>query len=364
MKKISFWMKVAGFAAVLYLLVFHRIPYYIERPGGALELNSVVEVDGEFSNEPGSYMMTTVAIGQATPLTYFMRFFPHHDGITERDLLGDIEDHGDYVTMQRYYMNSSIHAALVVAFDTAEIDYEFDYHGIYVMQVFEYSGFFDDLEMGDTIVEIDGQRFESSDEFIDYVSEQEIGQTVELVYERQGEEYTSSGQLIELESTGNAGIGISLVDNTTILTDPEVEIHSGEIGGPSAGLMFALQVYSLLEDNQLRSGYDIAGTGTISDDGSVGRIGGVDKKVVAADREGASIFFVPDDPVTPEILERNPDYLSNYQQAVETAESIGTDMEIVPITQFEDAINYLEQLEPLESSMYNNENLYELALAG
>lgn len=356
-------MKAIGLVAIVYLIAFHRIPYYIERPGGALELNSVVEVDGQFSEEPGSYMMTTVAVAQATPLTYFMKFLPYHDGMTEREFLGDTQDHEEYLSIQRNFMNSSIHSALIVAFDAADIDYDFTYHGVYVMRVLEQSDFSDDLEIGDTVVGIDGQRFENSEKFIEYVSNQEVGQTVELIFEREGEEYNASGQLTELESTGNPGIGISLVDSTSIVTDPEVEIHSGRIGGPSAGLMFALQVYSLLEDTQLRGGRNIAGTGTISDDGSVGRIGGVDKKVVAADREGASIFFVPDDEVTPEILEYNPDYLSNYEQALETAEDIGTDMEIIPITHFEEAIDYLEQLEPLETSSYDDTDVDEWLLA-
>lgn len=365
MKKFPIWGKAIVLLIIafgLYLFVTYPLPYYIERPGGALELNSVVEVDGEFSDEPGSYMMTTVSVGQATPLTYFARFLPHHEGVTEEELLGDTRDHDEYLTIQRYFMDSSIHSALVVAFEAADAEYHFDYHGVYVMNVLPESEFVEELQMGDTVVEIDGHRFESSDEFIDYVADREVGDTVEVVYERNGEEYEATGALIELE-TGLPGIGISLVDNTTVVTDPEVEIHSGEIGGPSAGLMFALQVYSLLEENNLRNGQDIAGTGTISEDGTVGRIGGVDKKVVVADQEGASIFFVPNDEVTEEHLAANPDYQSNYEEALETAEEIGTDMEIIPITHFEEAIDYLEELSQETSASTLHETSELLAWA-
>lgn len=357
LKKYPLWAKIVGLilsAFGLYLFVTYPLPYYIERPGGALELNSVVEVNGEFSDESGSYMMTTVAVGQATPLTYFARFFPHHDGITEEELLGDTEDREQYLTIQRYFMDSSIHAALVVAFDAADAEYSFDYHGVYVMNVLPDSEFAEELQTGDTVVEIDGNRFESSDDFIDYVANRDVGETVDIVYEREGEEHQASGNLVELE-TGVPGIGISLVDSTTVVTDPEVEIHSGEIGGPSAGLMFALQVYSLLEENDLRNGQNIAGTGTISEDGRVGRIGGVDKKVVVADQEGASVFFVPNDEVTEEHLAANPEYQSNYEEALETAEEIDTDMEIVPITHFEEAIEYLEELSNEEAAAHFDE---------
>lgn len=345
MRKLSLGQKIIGLIALiglLYLFVRYPLPYYIERPGAAIELNSVVEVDGEFSDEPGSYMMTTVGVYQASPLTFFAQFLPHHDGVSEEELLGDIEDHEEYVRIQQYFMDSSIHSSLVVAFEAAGEEISFDYHGVYVMNVLNDSDFFDELEVGDTVVEIDGQRFESSEEFIDYVSNQSVGDEIQITYEREGEEYEATGSLMELE-TGLPGIGISLVDNTTVVTDPEVTIHSGEVGGPSAGLMFSLQVYSLLEGNNLRNGQNIAGTGTISEDGTVGRIGGVDKKVVVADEEGATVFFVPDDEITEEMREANPDIQSNYEEAVETAEEIGTDMEIVPINQFQEAIDYLEE---------------------
>ncbi|OHX55014.1 hypothetical protein BB776_05625 [Planococcus salinarum] len=74
-------------------------------------------------------------------------------------------------------------------------------------------------------------------------------------------------------------------------------------------------------------------------DGEVGRIGGIDQKVMAADQDGMEIFFAPDDEVA-------SDSESNYDLAVETAEKIGTDMEIVPVKTLQDALDYLEQLQP------------------
>lgn len=346
---------------IFYFILFYPISYYIERPGDALALNSVVEVDGTFSEEPGSYMMTTVAVAQATPLTYFLGFLPHHDILPERALLGDIEDRDTYRQIQHYHMQNSIHDAMIVAFDAAGAEYELEYNGVYVMNVLESSDFADELVMGDTIVELDGQRFESSEEFIDYVATQEVGQSIDLVYERDGEEFEASGELVLIEATGNPGIGISLVDNTSLRTDHEITVHSGNIGGPSAGLMFSLQLYELVTGESLRDGHHIAGTGTISEDGSVGRIGGVDKKVVVADREGASVFFVPEDHPDEDILAVNPNYRSNYEIALETAEEIGTDMEIVPINHFQEAVDYLETLEPIETSQENAFNSFLLA---
>jgi Lon-like protease len=67
------------------------------------------------------------------------------------------------------------------------------------------------------------------------------------------------------------------------------------IGGPSAGLMFALSVYDTLTPGALTQGATIAGTGTIAADGSVGPIGGIRQKIVGARDAGAELFFVPPD---------------------------------------------------------------------
>jgi len=65
------------------------------------------------------------------------------------------------------------------------------------------------------------------------------------------------------------------------------------IGGPSAGLMFSLAIYDTLTPGSLTGGAVVAGTGTISPNGSVGPIGGIQQKIVAAADAGATLFFVP-----------------------------------------------------------------------
>ena len=70
-------------------------------------------------------------------------------------------------------------------------------------------------------------------------------------------------------------------------------INTGNVGGPSAGMMMALNVYNLLTESDITNGEKIAGTGTIEIDGSVGPVGGVKQKVIAAKRANASLILVP-----------------------------------------------------------------------
>jgi PDZ domain-containing protein len=72
-----------------------------------------------------------------------------------------------------------------------------------------------------------------------------------------------------------------------------VKISVGDVGGPSAGLMFALGIYDKLTPGDLTGGRFIAGTGTIDPEGHVGPIGGIQQKMVAARDAGATVFLTP-----------------------------------------------------------------------
>ena len=86
----------------------------------------------------------------------------------------------------------------------------------------------------------------------------------------------------------------------------------------------------------LRGGREIAGTGTIEHDGSIGQIGGVDKKVATASKEGAKVFLVPDSGTKKESS-------NNYLGAKAAAKKLKTKMKIVPVKTIQDALDYLEK---------------------
>src|SRR5699024_323436 len=117
MKRFVQIIKVILIMVLLYAFIFVPIPFYLEVPGKAFGLDGMVEVNNEFSNEPGDFYLTTVAIQQATPLTALSSVLPFRDLLSEVDLFGDIEDFEEYDAMQQYYMNSSINTAVQVAFE-------------------------------------------------------------------------------------------------------------------------------------------------------------------------------------------------------------------------------------------------------
>src|SRR5690606_22200280 len=109
-------------------------------------------------------------------------------------------------------------------------------------------------------------------------------------YLRDGEPATARITTSESED-GTPRIGVQV--SHQIDAPFELEIQLEHIGGPSAGLMFALGIIDKLEPEDLTGGLTIAGTGSIDEHGNVGPIGGVPQKLVGAREAGATVFLVP-----------------------------------------------------------------------
>ncbi|OMP68508.1 SepM family pheromone-processing serine protease [Domibacillus epiphyticus] len=332
--------------AVTYLLLiaiitaaFIPLPYYITKPGDGHELDPIVHVDGGDENDTGTFMLTTIRMGPANIYSYIWAYIKDYEEILPKeDVRYPHESDSEYNARQVHLMDSSQQNAITVAFDEAGKTYEWLYQGIKVLAVYPDMPAEDVLEAGDRIIGIDGQKVKQSKNMTDYVQSKEPGETVTVKYEREEKQNEAEIELKAFaELDGKSGLGISLADDRVLKSDPEVNLEAEEIGGPSAGLMFTLEIYDQLLEDDIAAGLRIAGTGTISSDGTVGRIGGIEQKVVAADRAGAEVFFAPDD----ELPEEMKDLPTNYEQAKKAAEDIKTNMKIVPVKTFSDAVSYL-----------------------
>ncbi|MEW4354281.1 SepM family pheromone-processing serine protease [Streptococcus pneumoniae] len=337
------WLIVALIGFLCFVLAFIvPLPYYIEVPGGAEDIREVLKVDDKEDTAAGSYNFVTVGIQHATfaHLVYAW-LTPFTDIHTAEEVTGGSSDR-EFLRINQFYMETSQNMAKYQGLKLAGKEIEMKYLGVYVLQVAKDSTFKGILNIADTVTGVNDKTFQSSKELIDYVGSQKIGDKVKVTYEEDGQVKSAEGKIIKLEN-GKNGIGISLIDRTEATSSVPIVFSTAGIGGPSAGLMFSLAIYTQLADPELRAGRNIAGTGTIDKDGHVGDIGGIDKKVVAAAQKGASIFFAPDNPVTDEEKKANPNAKTNYEVAKEAAKEIGTDMKIVPVKTLQEAIDYLKK---------------------
>lgn len=338
------WL-VGAIIAIVLIAAFLFFPtnYYLEVPGSAESLKPFVKVAGTKDKAKGSYMLTTVGVvGPASPaLLLFSKTQAHTEIVSKQDLMGS-DSSAEYDQLQTYYMKSAANNAVAAAFKAAKQPVQTEHRGIYVMSVLPQSPFKGKLALGDTITKLNGKSYQTADAYVNAIKSKKVGTNITLTYQHKGQTKQATAKLIRLPQTKRAGIGITLTENTAVISDPKVTIDAGNIGGPSAGTMFALQIYTQITHQDLRRGRIIAGTGTIDPDGHVGQIGGIDKKVVAADAKGAKIFFAPNQPATKKLKHYDPNYVNNYAEAVQTAKQIKTKMKIVPVKTLGDVIRYMK----------------------
>lgn len=324
------------------LALVYPLPYYIEMPGGAYDIREVLRVDNKEDEQKGSYNFVAVTVSQATAAQLLYAWLTPFTDISSAEETTGGASSEDYERINQFYMETSQNMAIYQAMKLAGKETSLEFKGVYVLELNPKSTFKDVLHLADTVTGVNGKTFKSSTELIDYVAGLKIGDKVSVQYTSLGEEKTATGKIIKLDN-GKNGIGIGLVDHTEVKSDIPIEFETDGVGGPSAGLMFTLDIYTQITNKDLRQGRVIAGTGTIEEDGTVGDVGGVDKKVVSAANSGAEILFVPNNPVDEAVKKEDPDALTNYEEAKKAAKEIGTDMKIVPVKTAQDAIDYLEK---------------------
>lgn len=145
------------------------------------------------------------------------------------------------------------------------------------------------LRESDVITAIDGTRITRTAQITELIQASDPSGPVEVTITRAG-----ASQVVEVtprEVNGRRMIGVGL---QALFDDaPKVTINAGHVGGPSAGMMFALGVYDKLTPGEMTGGASIAGTGTMAYDGTVGPIGGIEHKMVGAERDGVAWFLAP-----------------------------------------------------------------------
>ncbi|HEV2889027.1 MAG TPA: PDZ domain-containing protein [Frankiaceae bacterium] len=146
----------------------------------------------------------------------------------------------------------------------------------------------------DQIAEIDGRPVDSLCTLRRLTALRKPGDTISVTVRRDGAERTFALRTGTAETgpDGRPLLGVQLEERDQKEPFP-VTIAVDDVGGPSAGLMFALGIYDRLTPGDLTGGNVIAGTGTIDDDGNVGAIGGIQQKLVAARAYGARWFLTP-----------------------------------------------------------------------
>lgn len=309
---------------IIFALFNFSLPYSIYTPGGMINLDKRIESEDKLYESTGSINSTYVSMVKGTiPMLILSKILPSWDIVSNDEITLDEESIEDTIKRDKIYMEEAISNATFVAFTEANIDIDITKTKNIITYISEAAN--TNLEEYDDIIEYDGIKFKSFEDFKDYVSAKQIGEKINFKVLRNKKEINAYANVIEMSSEAKVGIMISEVNEYESNPKISVKTKSSE-SGPSGGLMTALAIFNKITKSDITKDRIIAGTGTISKDGKVGEISGVTYKITGAEKRGAEIFLCPKD---------------NYEEAKKWTEEQGYDIIIVSIDEFSDAIDYL-----------------------
>lgn len=273
------------------------------RPGPTENALELVDIPGEDTSESaGQLVLTTVAVKSDLGLgdLWELRGDPTSRRVDRSLYFPDDVDEDVTRDQFRAQMQESTQAAAVAAL--RHLGYDLDATGVRVVAVVPDGPTEGVIEEGEVLVGLTGAPVTDIEELLALLDPLAPGDTVELAVETS--DGTVETRTVTVDENPDdptrAFLGLLLVTRIDVPLD--IDVDTGRIGGPSAGLMFALTIVDKLTDEDLTGGRVIAGTGEIALDGRVGPIGGIQQKIPGAiDREDgappAEVFLVPRDNV-------------------------------------------------------------------
>ncbi len=301
--------------------------YYFMSPGPPYQWDIEVSNKSTFASS-GTLYQLTVRRDEANYFYYFWAKLDNSVDLYEREqILPKGVNPDELNEISRNNMRTSENVAIAVALNSLGYNITTSGDGVLVVGILEDSPVAEKLQKEDLIVMIEDEEVTSVSDFIGKLRTFNIGDIVTISYIRNGELQMFDTKLIEhVEYEGEPMVGFLASTPNEVYEFPfDVDINTGSVGGPSAGLMMALNVYNLLVNEDITKGKTIAGTGTIEIDGSVGPVGGVKQKIIAAKRVGAELVLVP---------------TSNFEEA---AQFIDENTEIIPINSFAEALSVINE---------------------
>lgn len=286
------WIPMAAGAVALLAAAWIPLPYFAVGPGPAREVVPLIAVDGHPTYDSGKLVMTTVSFRKVTGLTAMLAWLDPNEAVVGQDLL---YPPGLTVAQERERSLSQMDTSKIDATSVALeqlTNYPDDHgEGVLIETVYQECPAEGELFAGDLVDSIEGAPIDDVADASDAIDSVAPGDPLTFHVSAAGEQHDVTVTRGSCPGADRPVVGISMVNNFPF----GVEIASGDIGGPSAGMMYALGLYDLLTPGDLTDGRLVAGTGTMGLDGSVGPIGGIADKIVAAHGIGAQVFLVPKD---------------------------------------------------------------------
>lgn len=326
------WLALSGaalLAAVLFLLATLPSGDYLFVPNGAHPVAGKVEVQGAVAgNRPGGVYYVDVTVRKARWLEQLLPFLRPNGAslVPAHAVTAPGETFKERIVEARAEMDRSEQVAAAVAMRASGLDVEATPRGVLVEAVAADAPAAEVLSSGDVIVAADARPTTTVAQLLAATRRLTPGDRARLRIRRDRATVERTVQTIAAPGDEKrAIIGIQVSQDAKIRLPRAVDIDLGNVGGPSAGLPFALQIYQELGHDVVR-GNRVAATGEIELDGSIRSVGGMKQKTYGVRSSGADVFLVP------------------AGENATTARRYAGGLRVIPVESFEQALRVLRTL--------------------
>jgi PDZ domain-containing protein len=349
------WLTAVAVFALIVIVVGRSIqlPYYTISPGSALNLMGQVDNDkarisvGDAKSYPTDDQIMLLFVRESARVNVWewiqASLDPNIDLFKEQQFTGGQSPEEVRVESDADMAQSQL-AAKKVALEAAGYQVPAG-KGLAVLAVQPSRPAAAVLQSGDILVTIDGKDLTDPKSLSDAVRAHKVGDTIELGILHDGAQKTVKVKT-EAGDDGKPVIGVIVSGQYDFPVD--VNVDTSQIGGPSAGLAMTLSIFDKLTPGDLTGGKKVAVTGTISDDGSVGEIGGISQKTGSAKAAGAQLFIVP--------ACTRADIKTECEKELKKAEKRAGSLKVVPVATFQQALAALKAAggDPVDVSAQGN----------
>lgn len=320
-KRIAFYIVAAVLAAAV---SFAPTPYSLILPGSAIDVRTLLTVAGHRPPREQYYMTDVTLSERVAPIVLLEKFLPGTRVVRTSDIVPQGVSLVQFDDIMRHEMDESQSISAYVAERAANLPVQAPSSRVAIVKFEPTSQAGKVLKPGDILRSINGQPVQTTINVQNAIFKLKPGAAVEVTFVRDGK--VQHGRVNTMFWKGKTRLGVYLIaefEKLPALPVP-VTFKKFNVSGSSGGLMFALDIYRTLRPDGTLKATHIAGTGTIDYNGIVGPIEGAPQKLIAARREGATVFFVPRE---------------NYADVAGI-----TDLKIIPVHTFKEALTALNTL--------------------
>jgi len=303
-RQLTLFVAISGVLLAALAAVFLPVPYVILSPGPTLNTlgkgpagRSLIQITGHPTYPTAGHLnLVTVSFqgGPSDSLNVFAALrawlTPHEAVVPQEELFVPGQTQQQVVQQDTQQMTSSQQTATAAALCVLGIKFQVVDTVAVVAKGLPADGV---LRRGDVITAVDGKPVTCKASAASLIRARSPGDPVALTIARTvgGHRVIRQFHLKTAAVQGTPVVGVKVVESYVFPFN--VKIRVGDIGGPSAGLMFALGIVDKLTPGNLTGGRFVAGTGEISAGGSVSAIGGIQQKMAGARQAGATLFLTP-----------------------------------------------------------------------